>query len=110
MPIVLSQWTHYAGLNLPQGFSAFCVVAELSRQLSDALLPFASVHLHSFDVVCIAQSTTGFGGVALDPLHFGVYAAGLLHLAHTSMSLQFGLGAALQRAVKSFIMRVQVGE
>ena len=110
MPIVLSQWTHYAGLNLPPGFSPFCVVAELSRQLFHALLPFAAVHLHSFDVLCIAQSRTGFGGVALDPLHFGVHAAGLLHLAHTSMGLQFGLGAALQVTVKSFIIRVQVAE
>src|SRR5438067_867057 len=44
------------------------------------------------------------------PLHFGVHAAGLLHLRYTSVPSQFGLGASLQLAVKSLIVSVQLRE
>ena len=46
-----------------------------------------------------AGAESSLADVALDPFHFGVRAAGLLHLCHTSVRSQFGFSASLQLTV-----------
>ena len=53
---------------------------------------------------------SGIGILTLNPFHFGVQAAGLLHLRHIWMRFQFGFRASLQLTVKSLIVRVQLRE
>src|SRR6266403_713841 len=143
MPLVLSQWAQYAGLNLrdrvcsisyrrapfdfaqgrlrsrPTKFHA----VKLARELFDALLPFAASHRYAvwratpltvrFGIVFRRSRSTFvliWRAVALDPLHFGVHPAGLLHLPHTWVRSQVSLGASLQLAVKSRVVSVQLRE
>src|SRR5439155_7039189 len=143
MPLVLSQWAQYAGLNFrcsrlalsrrsrraPFDFAQgrlrsrptkFYAV-KLCRELFDTLLPFAAIHRYlvwravsltiRFAIVFRRSRSTFvwiWRAVALDPLHFGVHPAGLLHLPHTSVRSQVGLGASLQLAVKSLVVGVQL--
>src|SRR5436190_20331323 len=106
MLLVLLERAYYAGLNLGPGISYFCV-PELFREFFDALLPFAAVQLHGLGVLCIGRRRRDIRSVAFDPLHFGVQAAGLLHLPHTSVRSQFSFGVSLQLAVKSLVASVQ---
>src|SRR5262249_6795482 len=126
MLVVFLEWAQYASLNLREtiGVGLICCsrlvvprrcpfprralrsrptsfrAVELRCEPSHSLLPFSAVHFYSIDVLCISWCRTGFGNLALYPLHFGIHAAGLLHLPHTWMRSQVSLGTALQLAVK----------
>ena len=82
--------------------------AELAYEFRNALLPFTRVHLHSLDALCLGPSRIFFSGVALYPFQFTVHAAGLLHLAHTSVYSQFRFGVSLQLTMKSLVVSVQL--
>src|SRR5258707_15859067 len=96
-------------------FRSFHAV-KLCRELFDTLLPFAASHRDA--IFSATPLTVRFGivpesirgrstfvliwrAIALDPLHFGVQPAGLLHLPHTRVRSQFSLGASLQLSVIS---------
>jgi hypothetical protein len=104
-------------------------VAELARELFNALLPFAAVHSNTvwfavatclwhvspdapqgrgYNARRIARSRIGI--LTLDPFHFGVHAARLLHLLHGSVRSQFSFSASLQLTMKPLVVSVQLGE
>src|SRR6266404_6094456 len=95
---------------------------KLRCEFRNALLPFATVHLRGTGALCVGPflwwqpcrlrrrhaCRYRVGSVAFDPLHFGVRAASLLHLLHTSVRSQLSFGAPPQVAVKSLVVSVQL--
>jgi hypothetical protein len=123
MPLVLLQRAY---LCYRQSFvlaSSNVRFIEHCRQFLHVFVPLAAVQLQTgFSTTPLAtrfaivpesirsRSTCAFifGAVAPDQFDFGVQAAGLLHLLHTSMRSQFSLGLPLQLAVKSLVVSVQL--
>src|SRR5216117_1958936 len=96
-----------------QGFRSVRFI-ECCHQLLHGFVPFSAIQRDA--IFSATPLTVRFGivfrrsrstfvliwrAVALDPLHFGVHPAGLLHLPHTWVRSQVSLGAPLQLAVKS---------
>src|SRR5438876_8320693 len=94
---------------------------ECCHQLLHALVPFSAIQRDA--IFSATPLTVRFGivfrrsrstfvliwrAVALDPLHFGVHPAGLLHLPHTWVRSHVSLAAPLQLAVKSLVVSVQL--
>src|SRR5438876_4948681 len=94
---------------------------ECCHQLLHGFVPFSAIQRDAifsasplsvrFGIVFRRSRSTFvliWRAVALDPLHFGVHPAGLLHLPHTWVRSQVSLGAPLQLAVKSLVVGVQL--